>query len=114
MSGVYIRIDFIPPILPAFFKNLLRWIIINSTYEFLLPNLHKLIHIAICAFRQILCRTYAVRRSLREMDALAPEEQEGSAAYYASDRVEDFERMATIFLRREIGHTANQIDIEKY
>ena len=57
---------------------------------------------------------YAVRRSLREMDALAPEEQEGSAAYYASDRIEDFERMATIFLRREIGHTANQIDIEKY
>ena len=57
---------------------------------------------------------YAVRRHLKEHDALAPEGQTGSADFYASDRVADFERLAAIFLHEDISHTAWQIDIETY
>ena len=57
---------------------------------------------------------YAVRRHLKAHDALAPESQTGSADFYASDRVADFERLAAIFLHEDISHTAWQIDIETY
>lgn len=57
---------------------------------------------------------YAVRRHLKHHDALAPAEQKGTAEFYASDRVADFERMAAIFLHEDISHTARQIDIETY
>ena len=38
----------------------------------------------------------------------------GRAEYYVSDRVEDFERIASLFLQEDLHHEARRIDIEQY
>ena len=55
----------------------------------------------------------AVQRLLAERNALSFAE-EGTAQFYASDRVADFERLASIFLQEEIGNCVHQVDISRY
>lgn len=55
----------------------------------------------------------AARTLLTEQLALA-ERREGTASFYTSDRVEDFERLASLFLQEDITNQAQQIDISRY
>ena len=55
----------------------------------------------------------AVQRLLAERNALSFAE-EGTAQFYASDRVADFERLAGIFLQEDIGNCVHQVNISKY
>ena len=55
----------------------------------------------------------AARTLLTEQRALA-ERPEGTASFYTSDRVEDFERLASLFLQEDITNQAQQIDISHY
>ncbi len=38
----------------------------------------------------------------------------GETEFYVSDRVEDFEQIASLFLQEDLRHTARRIDIERY
>ena len=51
---------------------------------------------------------------LEARDALADPEQAGAAAYYTSDRAEDFQRLASLFLGEDVTGQARQIDITQY
>ena len=44
----------------------------------------------------------------------ADESRQGEPEFYVSDRPEDFERIASVFLRENMRHTARRIDIERY
>ena len=55
----------------------------------------------------------ALRTLLEEGGQLSGRET-GETAYYASDRVEDFERLASLFLSEDLHESAKQIDIEQY
>ena len=55
----------------------------------------------------------AARMLMVEQNALA-ERREGTAGFYTSDRVEDFERLASLFLQEDITNQAQQIDISQY
>ena len=55
----------------------------------------------------------AARTLLIAQDALA-ERKAGTAEFYTSDRVEDFERLASLFLQEDITNQAQQIDISRY
>ncbi len=50
---------------------------------------------------------------LTEQRALAEREQ-GTASFYTSDQAEDFERMASLFLREDITNQASHVDISRY
>ena len=56
----------------------------------------------------------AVAETLRERSALAGGRGRGACRYFVSDRVEDFERTASLFLQEDLRHTARRIDIERY
>ena len=57
------------------------------------------------------CWCYRLRkaRGLR-----ADEGRRGETEFYVSDRVEDFERTASLFLQEDLRHMARRIDIERY
>ena len=55
----------------------------------------------------------ALRDLLEKEDALSGREQ-GECSYYASDRVEDFERLASLFLSEDLHESAKEINIENY
>ena len=57
---------------------------------------------------------YELKRTLKEQNLLADAGRSGDASYYVSDRVEDFEKIATWFLQEDLRHEANQIDIDRY
>lgn len=57
---------------------------------------------------------YELKRTLKARDMLAESFRTGDASYYVSDRVEDFEKIATWFLQEDLHHEANQIDIDHY
>ena len=57
---------------------------------------------------------YAVKRQLKASGAAAPEDAQGDAAYYVSDRAADFDRLASIFLQQQLERGAEQINIEAY
>lgn len=57
---------------------------------------------------------YELKRMLKCMDARAPEQQEGTATFCVSDRPEDFERVAVLFLQEDLHHAARRINIEQY
>lgn len=57
---------------------------------------------------------FELKRQLKGRDLLAPMEQAGETDFYVSDRTEDFEAIASVFLREELRHTAHWVDIEKY
>ncbi|QNL44829.1 glutamate racemase [Oscillibacter hominis] len=52
-------------------------------------------------------RTLKARGLLRDC-------QQGEATYYVSDRVDDFEQIASWFLQEDLHHEANRIDIDRY
>lgn len=56
---------------------------------------------------------HELKRMLKEQ-ALRAEKREGEMNFYVSDRAEDFERMATIFLGEELHNAARRVDIERY
>ena len=57
---------------------------------------------------------FELKRMLKAGDALADENRQGDAEYYVSDRVEDFERIASLFLQEDLRHAARRIDIDRY
>ena len=57
---------------------------------------------------------YQLRRILQEQDLLAENTVPGVTEFCVSDRVEDFERIASLFLQEDLRHEARRIDIEQY
>lgn len=57
---------------------------------------------------------FELKRRLKEGGLLAPEGRTGETDFYVSDRTEDFEAIASVFLREELRHTARRVDIERY
>ena len=55
----------------------------------------------------------AARTLLTAQNALA-ERKAGAASFYTSDRAEDFERLASLFLQEDITNQAREIDISRY
>lgn len=56
---------------------------------------------------------FELKRTLRAKDLLSGRET-GDATYYVSDRVDDFEKIASWFLQEDLHHEANRIDIDRY
>ena len=56
----------------------------------------------------------AVGERLEAENALSGRDAGGVCRYFVSDRVEDFSRLASIFLRRDVGEDVTQIDINQY
>ena len=54
-----------------------------------------------------------LRELLREQSLLA-ETRAGDARFYASDRVQDFEQLAAMFLAEELPHSVEQIGIDRF
>ena len=59
------------------------------------------------------CAVRVVER-LAAMDALTGREEPGESRFYVSDRVEDFARLASLFLQRDVGEAVEQVDIYRY
>ena len=57
---------------------------------------------------------FQLKRMLKERSLRAPEDRQGETEFYVSDRVEDFEQTATLFLREDLRHAARRIDIDQY
>ncbi len=57
---------------------------------------------------------FELKRLLKAEELLNSEKRHGDATYYVSDRVESFEETASWFLREDLRHGANQIDIDRY
>ncbi len=56
----------------------------------------------------------ALQALLRERDLLARSQYRGSTSFYVSDRPDDFERTASLFLQEDLRNAAKRIDIEQY
>ena len=57
---------------------------------------------------------FELKRLLKATGLRAEEGRQGGARFYVSDRPEDFERIASVFLREELRHAARRIDIDQY
>ncbi|WP_312635545.1 glutamate racemase [Oscillibacter sp.] len=57
---------------------------------------------------------FELKRLLKAGELRNSEGRHGDATYYVSDRVESFEETASWFLREDLRHGANQIDIDRY
>ena len=57
---------------------------------------------------------FELKRLLKAGDLRADESRQGEAEFFVSDRVEDFERIASVFLREDLRHAARRIDIDQY
>ncbi len=57
---------------------------------------------------------FELKRLLKIEGLRADEENRGEAEFYVSDRPEDFERTASMFLQEDLRHTARRIDIDRY
>ena len=57
---------------------------------------------------------FELKRMLKARDLRADEERRGETEFYVSDRVEDFEQTASLFLQEDLYHMARRIDIERY
>jgi glutamate racemase len=57
---------------------------------------------------------FELKRLLKAQGLRNSEGRHGDATYYVSDRVESFEETASWFLREDLRHGANQIDIDRY
>ena len=57
---------------------------------------------------------FELKRMLKAAGLRADESRQGEPEFYVSDRPEDFERIASVFLRENMRHTARRIDIERY
>ena len=57
---------------------------------------------------------FELKRMLKARGLRADESRRGETVFYVSDRVEDFEQTASLFLQEDLRHTARRIDIEQY
>ena len=57
---------------------------------------------------------FELKRLLTARGLRAPSESRGGAEFYVSDRSEDFEGAASLFLQEDIHHMARMIDIDQY
>ena len=57
---------------------------------------------------------FELKRMLKARGLRADENRRGETEFYVSDRVEDFERTASLFLQEDLRHMARRIDIERY
>lgn len=57
---------------------------------------------------------FELKRLLKADGLRADEARQGGAEFYVSDRPEDFERIASVFLREDLHHAARRIDIDQY
>ena len=57
---------------------------------------------------------FELKRALKAAGQRAPESHRGQAAFYVSDRTEDFEQIASVFLQEELHHAARRVDIDQY
>ena len=57
---------------------------------------------------------FELKRMLKARGLRADENRRGEPEFYVSDRPEDFEQIASMFLRENLRHTARRIDIDQY
>ena len=57
---------------------------------------------------------FELKRMLKARTLRADEDRQGESEFYVSDRAEDFENIASVFLQENLRHTARRIDIDKY
>ena len=57
---------------------------------------------------------FELKRMLKARNLRADEDRQGESEFYVSDRAEDFERIASVFLGEDLRHAARRIDIDKY
>ena len=57
---------------------------------------------------------FELKRLLNINGLRAAEDRRGEMEFYVSERPEDFERMASLFLQEDLRHTARRVDIDKY
>ena len=57
---------------------------------------------------------FELKRLLTAQGVRAPADRKGEAEFFVSDRAEDFEGMASLFLQEDIHHRARRIDIDQY
>ena len=57
---------------------------------------------------------FELKRMLKTNGIRADENRTGSTDFYVSDRVEDFEQIASLFLQEDLRHAARRIDIDNY
>ena len=57
---------------------------------------------------------FELKRMLKARELRADERRRGETEFYVSDRVEDFEQTASLFLQEDLRHMARRVDIERY
>ena len=57
---------------------------------------------------------FELKRMLKSRGLRADETQQGQSEFFVSDRAEDFENLASLFLQEDLHHGARRIDIEEY
>ncbi|MCH5203035.1 MAG: glutamate racemase [Oscillospiraceae bacterium] len=57
---------------------------------------------------------YYTKKILKRENLLAEDNQQGQCQFFVSDTPDNFEKVAEIFLGRNMEHSATQINIEKY
>ena len=57
---------------------------------------------------------FELKRMLKARNLRADEDRQGESEFYVSDRAEDFENIASVFLQENLRHTARRIDIDNY
>ena len=57
---------------------------------------------------------FALKRALNQQNLRADATHSGTADFTVSDHVEDFERIASLFLGEDLHHSARRIDIDQY
>ena len=57
---------------------------------------------------------FELKRLLKADRLRAEETREGGVDFYVSDRPEDFEHIASVFLGENLCHSAERINIEQY
>jgi glutamate racemase len=57
---------------------------------------------------------FELKRLLKASGLRADENRQGESEFYVSDRAEDFERIASVFLQEDLRQAARRIDIDQY
>ena len=57
---------------------------------------------------------FELKRLLKASGLRADESRQGEPEFYVSDRAEDFEKIASVFLQEDLRHTARRINIDQY
>ena len=57
---------------------------------------------------------FELKRLLKAGDLRTTEDSRGETSFYVSDRAEDFERIASVFLQEDLRHAAQWVDIDRY